>query len=689
MEALNAVPQGGAPKEGFDLTHFQYFTSKAGQFGVVDAIDLIPDSDYRIAIDAYTRTMPNNTANFSHLKENYYFMFVPYGIISRNAYQMLVNRKEDYTALDMNISQFPTFNLGEVVEYAISMAKETMDDHPDAYDLHGFNIGCGAIRLLSMLGYGDFTDIMLAYINGVIDYAALHNICTNVDDETGTPLGLNRYNPTATRLCAYQSCWYHYFRNDVYDLNISPKCFNLDDITYGSNPSMNILDHRLKRDFIKQCCQLRYIPWKKDLFTASLPGTQFGAVSSVSLKSDLVSYGPTNVGGDITSNDAGRWNVPNTITTFGSDPGNLMYNGAKNFDVANVGSALHDHSIPSMTMQVNAGTSLFDVLQLVESQAIQKWRQKSLLAGNRTVDQWRAHYGVVPRHLIEHRPDFIGSVDNKIEIQQVVSMADTAGEGMTNLGDMAGRGYGASDDKVFNYHSNDYGVLLVLRAVVPEALYPSFGLDRANQKVYYTDFYHSEFQNIGLEAVPLINFDVCAMNSVNTPPSGGADTSTSSLNPYNNMPDGINGYAPRNYDHKQILSKVHGLFNPNRLLISKVNVPISQLPDQDWAHWIHEDAPYGFADMQSFVDCRTDAHSVIELRYENVGTADEPEWQFVSRVANYLYPEKDKLYVSPSVLNSLFAFDAGSDDTTDQFVTQARIFVKSVAPLTTLGLPQF
>ena len=440
MQALNAVPQGGAPKEGFDLTHFQYFTSKAGQFGVVDAIDLIPDSDYRIAIDAYTRTMPNNTANFSHLKENYYFMFVPYGIINRNAYQMLVNRKEPYTALDMNISQFPTFNLGEVVEYAISMAKETKEDHPDAYDLHGFNIGCGAIRLLSMLGYGDFTDILLAYINGVIDYAALHNICTNTDSETGQALGLNRYNPTATRLCAYQSCWYHYFRNDVYDLNISPRCFNLDDITYGSNPSMNILDHRTKRQFVTECCQLRYIPWKKDLFTASLPGTQFGAVSSVSLKSDLVSYGPTNVGGDVTGTDATNWRsssgdaLPNGDSVYTTGNNNLRTSDS---------DLRHTHSIPNMTMQVNAGTSLFDVLQLVESQAIQKWRQKSLLAGNRTVDQWRAHYGVVPRHLIEHRPDFIGSVDNKIEIQQVVSLADTAGEGMTNLGDMAGHSYEA------------------------------------------------------------------------------------------------------------------------------------------------------------------------------------------------------------------------------------------------------
>lgn len=706
MQALNATPQGGSPKEGFDLTHFQTFSSKLGQFLVCDVIDTIPDSDYKIAVDAYTRTMPNNTANFAQMKENYYLLHVPYGIVSRNAYQMLVDREEKYSAIPMDISQFPTFRLFNVVSRCIQVGMQSDEWlnqplHAKWKDIHGFNIACGAIKLFSMLGYGDYTDILMAARSGVIDIDGVKGILEN------DLIGFHDMRPTATRLCAYQASWYHFFRNSVYDLDVSPRCFNLDDVT--SSDTMDILSVRDVDDFIIECCQLRYVGYKKDIYTASMPGTQYGAVSTVDLKGDTIIDGVLN-GFATSGSDMNRWHVQSG-SSFEDLP-NTDYDvhtwHTANQEYRSLGITLSDGQHPILhdhdnsfydtpvSITTQAGGSLFDVLSLVESQAIQKWRQKSMLAGNRTVDQWRAHYGVVPRHLIEHRPDFIGSVDNEIQIQAVISQADTAPQdGTSNLGAMAGRGFGASDNRVFNFHSNDFGCLLVIRSVVPENTYSSFGLDRANQKVYYTDFYHSEFQNIGLEAVPVMNLDALS-NNTSLDPDGQSPDADDAAEPFA-VRNGTIGFAPRNYDLKQVVSKTHGLFNPQRLVISRVNAPVDSLDNPEWypdpwEAWKHQDAPFGFADFNSFVMARPDMHSMIEVRYENLNIHDYPEnpnWSYYGTVYHGFYLNLSRLYVNPSLANSLFSFEAGDADDTDQFITHARIMIKSVAPMTTLGLPQF
>ena len=95
LEALNATPDGGDKKNPFPLSNFEDYHQKGGIFNVVGVRDTVPDSDYRMYVDGVTRTLLCNTANFARMKENYYFIHVPLGLISRNAYMMQVQRKEN------------------------------------------------------------------------------------------------------------------------------------------------------------------------------------------------------------------------------------------------------------------------------------------------------------------------------------------------------------------------------------------------------------------------------------------------------------------------------------------------------------------------------------------------------------------------------------------------------------------
>ena len=229
MEALNRVPDGRVPTTGFDLSNFENFTQKGGMLNVVGVRDTVPNSDYRMAVDGFTRSLPCNTANFAHIKENYYFVHVPLALVSHNAYQTLVQRKQAYSAMDMGIAQFPVFSLATVVNRCLEIAhlNLSLSENQKFKDVHGFNIGRQAFRLFDMLGYGCYTDILESTFkeSGGLSVEDAKSLITTY---------LGTYKPTANRLAAYQCVWYHFFRNQIYDCDVTAKSFNFDDVTYKS-----------------------------------------------------------------------------------------------------------------------------------------------------------------------------------------------------------------------------------------------------------------------------------------------------------------------------------------------------------------------------------------------------------------------------------------------------------------------
>ena len=736
MSALNITPDGKAPKNPFDLSSFHTLSQKGGQFNIVGVVDTMPNSDYRMSVDGFTRTIINNTANFARIKENYYFVHVPLGLINRNAYQLQVQRKEQYSALDFGINKMPYFDLKTVLK---RIAEVCAMNHATAQangfvDVHGFNMGFGALKLLDMLGYGSYQDLIESMsVSGGLTLDQVKSIITNFPD----------YKPTANRIAAYQCVWYHFFRNDIYDCNVSARSFNFDDVTAVSGSvdptsNYNILAVRTTDQFIKECLQLRYVPYKKDIFMASMPGTQFGAVSTVQVSGEIAvdvdgsgtisgltasftgTPGTVSVtGANSQAQDLGNDEVvgsglfqADTLPGYSSDPGNypviakwtrdvrqnpdqsttsefklgvqgtngnygdnpgtqeasiqlvthaphvaagdIPFTGSGSFTPAGSVAITGTGSVTGISGSIPAGASLFDVLSLVEAQAIQKWRQKSMLAGNRTTAQFKAHHGVVPKHLIDHLPDFIGSVDNEIQITEITSHSDTASSSdESNLGEIAGRGYGASDAKTFQFHSDDYGILLLLHAIVPENTYSSYGLDAGNTMISYSDFYQQEYMNLGLQAVPnyLLNaHDNNALTPGQLDSEGtGTETFTTDL--------GILGYAPRYFNYKQYVSKVHGFFNPSRLA----------------AYGYTPSSKFGYADMQSFVLTRSDM---------------VPDIYSTARF-NGFQMTLSKLYVNPHVFDAIFAQDASDSEITDEFFTHVKFECNSLLPMSVLGLPQF
>ena len=282
FEALNATPDGGAPKNPFDLFNMDWMTSKAGQFLPVDCREVIPDGTYRMSVDNYTLTFPCNTASQADMKENYYFVFVPYYLLSRASYSFFVNRKDNHSALDYQNQQIPWFPLGEVVAKCVLECAKYQKGYRGSdvsKDVHGYTVYSGALRLLDLLGYGSYLDMVQKAVDLYGESAGFPVPQEVLSFCDAIRQNLNNDKPNILRIAAYQKIWYCYFRNSIYDNDISPRSFNFDDVTFPQDTTYNVLDYRSLDSFISECLQLRYVQNKKDVVSSSMPGTQFGAVS--------------------------------------------------------------------------------------------------------------------------------------------------------------------------------------------------------------------------------------------------------------------------------------------------------------------------------------------------------------------------------------------------------------------------
>ena len=719
-------PTNQPSKNGFDLSSLQTYTAKVGQLIPEVCIETVPNANYRVQIDAFTRTMPLNTAAFARIKENRYVCFVPYSQLWQDFNQMIVGRSDPQDARHKSdCDSVPTFNIGNVLD-DLRLAYDSYHTAGartfDVTDQLGYSLADGAAKLMDMLGYG--------YYQYFVKGGVVNNPATNT-------------RANLWRILAYNKIWYNFFRNSVYDndlgtlgfgnggssldlLSTPAQMFNVNDVEGSSASDLFVENFRSQRS-ISKLFQMRYIPYKQDEFNGLMPDTQYGAVSSISLditgtasvSGSLESTGSTILksvlhetqGGytifksglpsPISSSDVGslRWPAGNHLaigfdevhTPAGQQaigkplivgnnsklvvdvdgvesPINSIESGivpdgsstpvggshSHNFDYTYLNTDSqnpHSHRVAAGAdiAQLNGADVLrtirfvadsggtidfdgagFNVLDLVEAQSIQKWRQRALLAGNRTNDNFRAHYGVAPRYDIDLYPDMIGSSDNTISIQEVVSTADTSTEeGTSNLGDIAGKGYGVSDKKYFNYQSNDFGVLMVLYAARPEVQYNSFGLDRSNQLVSRNDYFVEEFQNNGLEPVTSKDF---LMSST----------------PIKNL-----GFSPRFRNYKAVLSKVHGLFN--------------ELHGQD----------VSLQDFENWVVARRDIYSNY-----NGHVWHDPSDAVISTATSVRY-------VNPALLDTIFALSADSTESTDHFMINSFIQCLATLPMSRLGLPSF
>lgn len=470
-------------RNGFDMSQRRIFTCPCGMLLPTYTDFLNPGDSVKVNAREYIRTQPLQSAAFVRLKAHVDWFFVPVTQMYSQWNQFFNNTDDNMSSIFLHKSTpvFPTL--------APSFANGFLPSSTNYYartsvvageanltvDEFGVPLVWNARRLFMML-----------YSNDAIN--------TNHASSAINPLSL----------LAYHKCFHSHYRNTDYTPN-DPESYNIDQfytdavITKGST-----FEHKLFK--------VHYRPWRRDLYSFIQPAPIFGNSFASYLQdfpkdsSDSYdSYFPESSGGASLSVSSQTPTTPNP-----NDPvGYLSSRVGVNFNPKG------DNSIS--VGDIRAAFALDKLLRITAQ------------TGSHYDEQTLAHFGYKMPEGISDEAYFLGSQSLDININEVVATASTgSGQDTSTLGDIAGRGFGASQDsRDIKFTAPCHGVLIAIHSIEPIPDYRSIPDPIAKYKNSF-DFYHPEFDNIGMQPY-------------------GLDFST------NSSPADIIGWQYRYMDHKSKL----------------------------------------------------------------------------------------------------------------------------------------
>lgn len=126
-----------------------------------------------------------------------------------------------------------------------------------------------------------------------------------------------------------------------------------------------------------------------------------------------------------------------------------------------------------------------------------RWSNINTVAGKKIADLLRAQG--LGDYVDSHKPNFIGYTEQQINIDDVVSSADTfqtSDDSGKLLGEYGGRGISFDQSKNFVFENDSFGYIITLAAIVPESGYFQ-GIDPSLKCINKFDFYNPEFDALG------------------------------------------------------------------------------------------------------------------------------------------------------------------------------------------------
>lgn len=579
------VPKHKHSKNGFDRSSRDLFSMKAGMLLPVNCVETVPDGYYEIDIAALARTLPMVSAPYTQMKLYFDSFFVPYSQLWHGWDTWRAQRENYDTAYHRGYDYLPGFKL-EDFWYHI---RECLAGEGGAanypYNEFGVNVFRDCVRIFGLLGYGAPL--------GTLTESKVSTMITNCRGKYAT----------LWRIGAYQKIFQDHYMNPYFQLP-NPYFYNFDDIPCDTaERSLLNTDTGLTIDVPEGSLPQtprnaagwssvymfipRYRRWKQDLLMGLLPNAQFGEVSMMP-------------GTDFTLNVLND-DIPANSPILKKDAaGNVIFGNNTNTTPA-VGDYIARFSVDN----------LISVLDERRAKALQKWKETTMRAGFRARAQAIAHDGVAPIHSNDNRVVFLGSSSQIIGIDEVVAQAETGTGAGQSLGDIAGKGIATMNGSKIRYEATEFGIIMTLASIEPMSLYPDTGISPFNTKFEHFDYYTEEFESLGFAPVPenyLRGFV---------------------------QEESILGYAPRYWEYKTNVDRVHGEFGS----------------DGSLAAWtITRNDIVGGAGTTGPIAIRD-------------------------------------FYINPKVVDSIFGVNSDDTQMTDQFWLTTVFDVKAVQPMSVLGLP--
>lgn len=463
-------PQHSGGRNGFDLSFHRTFTAPCGMLLPVAKDFAYAGEKYRLNSQLMIRTQPLQTAAFMRLKAHVDWHFVPIQHLFRPWNEFFNQTQDIHSSIFFDYSKpknpinFPVHSVQKYVNDAHPFITGSNAPYERQTDGFGVPLAYNFRRLWDLLGYGSVThqwpsgtDLKLL----LIDFLAYHRIF------------YSHYNPTDWKL------------ND-------PRYYNVDKYF-----STGVVPDYITKMIVST---IHYRPWRHDYFTNIFPQPIFNSDFANSLNSSLVN---------------GTENLRPLVNKEGMSRSDLstLYDGSYNGQIGDTGKG-------SAGVTLNLGSSVDDTFLTVgdlrSMYALDKLLRTTALAGSHYDQQTLAHLGYKVPEGISNESYFIGSQETPIIITQVVATATTNVKGDdgknlagTSIGDIAGKGYGATDGmQDLTFTAPCEGIIMGILSIEPLADYASTGCELQNRYKHTLDFWHPELDSLGMQPLPSTCFTI-------------------------------------------------------------------------------------------------------------------------------------------------------------------------------------
>lgn len=516
-------------RSGFDIGRKNAFTAKVGELLPVYWDISMPGDKYKFNVEYFTRTQPVETSAYTRLREYFDFYAVPLRLLWKSAPAVLTQMQDINQIQALSLTQnlalgtyLPSVSLTRLGGVLSRLAGSSWNpSNPSGLkNLFGFNRGDLSFKLLSYLGYGNL--LPTSPSSGSRWWSTSLTNDSKSSDYSQLYIQNNFVN--IFPLLAYQKIYQDFFRWSQWE-NANPSSYNVD---YFSGLSAELITSSslpdASSDYWKSdtMFDLKYCNWNKDMLMGVLPNSQFGDVAVLDISNSGISdvvLGPDNkkskvgVAAAITSGSA-------VVPFFALQ-------------------ASASNTVPAVsTLRVDLSTlqSQFTVLALRQAEALQRWKEISQSGDSDYREQIRKHFGVNLPQALSNMCTYIGGISRNLDISEVVNN-NLAAEG--NGAVIAGKGVGAGNGS-FTYTTNEHCVVMCIYHAVPLLDYEITGQDGQLLVTDAESLPIPEFDNIGMEVLPMTQI-------FNSPKA-------SVVNLFNA------GYNPRYFNWKTKLDVINGAF---------------------------------------------------------------------------------------------------------------------------------
>ena len=599
-------------RSGFDIGRKNAFTAKVGELLPVYWDISMPGDKYNFNVEYFTRTQPVETSAYTRLREYFDFYAVPLRLLWKSAPSVLTQMQDINQVQALSLTQnlslgtyLPSLKLSTL--YGVLYRLNGNVSNPGASDaltnMFGFYRSDLSWKLLSYLGYGNIAQSAPSSGSRWWSTSLKHN-----DSSNYTQAYIQNNYVNIFPLLTYQKIYQDFFRWSQWE-NSNPSSYNVD---YFSGVSVDLIPSIPSADsnYWKSdtMFDLRYCNWNKDMLMGVLPNSQFGDVAVLDVDSSSIPdvvlgkgslTSPVGVASAVSSSTA-----PIPFFALQASSSNTLPGGS------------------SLRVDMSTLSSQFTVLALRQAEALQRWKEISQSGDSDYREQIRKHFGINLPQSLSNMCTYIGGISRNLDISEVVNN-NLATEGDTAV--IAGKGVGAGNGS-FTYTTDEHCVVMCIYHAVPLLDYTITGQDGQLLVTDAESLPIPEFDNIGMEALPMTQI-------FNSPKA-------SIVNLFNA------GYNPRYFNWKTKLDVVNGAFTTT--LKSWVS-PVTESLLSGW---------FGFGYNEG--DVNKDNKVVLNYKF---------------------------FKVNPSVLDPIFGVNADSTWDTDQLLINSYIGCYVARNLSRDGVP--